>query len=143
MKYPTPIVWDEDAERELAEAISHLWLSQQLEGIGKLSVDATVVESVGATVEPQPQRQRGTGRPLGRPRAIAQWNDELIAEAQADVATYLEQRQLQLDARGVQQIAASRAFSFLKSKGIAVNEDTEFRTVLRRIVKGEGYKFRS
>jgi hypothetical protein len=131
MTYPAPIVWDEDAERELAEAISHLWLSQLLEGIGKLSVDAKVVH------------RRGTGRPSGRPRAVAQWSDELIAEARADVATYLEQRQLQLAARGVPQIAASRAFSFLKSKGIDLNEETKFRTVLRRIVKGEGYKFRS
>jgi hypothetical protein len=153
-----PIQWDDDAELEFERAINRAWLEwhEQLqirkhtfEGAGSLSATATVIAQAAANLDgggalsvEETVRER-TGVPPGHPRALSQLTDQLIADARTDLATFLEQHQLRLATRGVQKIAVGRVIEFLKLRGVAVNEEKEFRTILRRVVKGEDYKYRS
>jgi hypothetical protein len=124
-------------ERELERAIESAWhdwserlrRGAALKGSGALVVDATV---------PPRRKRRGTGGVPGRPRAVDKWDDRLIREARAD---YLARPSLH--GRGAQGQAVGHVVNFLKAKGIKVDEIREFRTIVRRIIKGKNYKYAS
>src|SRR5262249_14000313 len=96
-----------------------------------MHADATVV------LRHDEPRQRGTGGVPGRPRA-AGWDDQTIAEGR----TYY-QAHPELHGHGKQMRAAHAIAGHLHSKGVSIDADADFRTIVRRVIKGEDYKHAS
>jgi integrase len=152
------IVDPDDQVLELA--IDRAWNEHQAAatfgGVGSMSVDAEVVpatnidsavravgtgaaSATGAAIFSAVGSATGTGaanavghsgRLLGRPRAIPKLSDQLAEEARLVVM----QANL-LDVRGGQRRAVGLVVDFLKSKGIYVNEEKQFKTLVRHVLK--------